>query len=487
MDDGVKLAGDRRLPVARRQTPARGPVPGRAGHDSVQPQRRVRLPSAPTFWATRGMVGAVVDVRGTGGSGGNLDGNFFSPREARDGYRAGRALRHPAVLDGEGRDGGRLLPRHHPVPRRRAAAAAPGRDHPGRRAQRPLPRRLRPRRHPQPQLRRSSTSPSRALPARPGRTPTRSCSRRPLRAKLGQSPPGTIAFDYLAPAQRRRRSTATARRSTAPSAIKVPALIIGGWRDGLLRGAPEMYQRLARRRGVETRLYIDPCTHKGCGAPLAPFTDPPGREDLAAVAVRVPRQAPARCARPRPGRACATTCRRANAFVDADRWPPAGTGSTAGRAWGRADAVVRDQPRRRVQPRVQQVRHRRGHPVRARPTSASRALRVVTFRTPALDERPATSSGRPGCTSSPPPRASDTDWHAKLADVAPDGSETLITEGALRASHRALDRAQEHTGPPVPPPHQPAADRAEPLLRLRHRDRADRLPARPRPPAPAAA
>ena len=39
---------------------------------------------APDFWATRGMAGAVVDVRGTGGSGGTLEGNFFSPREARD-------------------------------------------------------------------------------------------------------------------------------------------------------------------------------------------------------------------------------------------------------------------------------------------------------------------------------------------------------------------------------------------------------------------
>ena len=62
----------------------------------------------------------------------------------------------------------------------------------------------------------------------------------------------------------------------------MPALIIGGWRDGLLRGAPEMYRRLARRRGVETRLAIDPCTHKGCGAPFAPLTDPAGAGDLAA-------------------------------------------------------------------------------------------------------------------------------------------------------------------------------------------------------------
>ena len=34
----------------------------------------------------RGFVLAVVDIRGTGGSQGTLDENYFSPREARDGY-----------------------------------------------------------------------------------------------------------------------------------------------------------------------------------------------------------------------------------------------------------------------------------------------------------------------------------------------------------------------------------------------------------------
>ena len=40
----------------------------------------------PSDFALRGFVFAVVDVRGTGGSQGNLDGNYFSPREAQDGY-----------------------------------------------------------------------------------------------------------------------------------------------------------------------------------------------------------------------------------------------------------------------------------------------------------------------------------------------------------------------------------------------------------------
>jgi putative CocE/NonD family hydrolase len=44
--------------------------------------------------------------------------------------------------------------------------------------------------------------------------------------------------------------------------------------------------------------------------------------------------------------------------------------------------------------------------------------------------------------------ASDTDFVARLSDVAPDGSESVITEGALRASHRALDTARSTTGSP---------------------------------------
>ena len=92
-----------------------------------------------------------------------------------------------------------------------------------------------------------------------------------LAAKLGQSAVGTISFDYL---ERPNDDAFYRDRSPIYNAdkIEVPALILGGWRDGLLRGAPEMFQRLSQRPGVETRLYVDPCTHKGCGAPLAPMT-----------------------------------------------------------------------------------------------------------------------------------------------------------------------------------------------------------------------
>ena len=110
----------------------------------------------------------------------------------------------------------------------------------------------------------------------------------------------------------------------------------------------------------------------------------------------------------------------------------------------------------------------------------------LTFRTPVL-EQPLDLAGPLALHLVAASTATDTDWHAKVADVAPDGSESIITEGSLRASHRALDAAQEHARPPLPPARRSAADRAEPLLRLRRRDLADGLPARRRAPPAAAA
>ena len=84
MDDGVKLGATVALPSRDGETPMKGKFPVVCRDDAVRPEWRLRLLPAD-FWATRGFVGAVVDVRGTGGSGGDLSRNYFSPREARDG------------------------------------------------------------------------------------------------------------------------------------------------------------------------------------------------------------------------------------------------------------------------------------------------------------------------------------------------------------------------------------------------------------------
>ena len=74
----------------------------------------------------------------------------------------------------------------------------------------------------------------------------------------------------------------------------------------------------------------------------------------------------------------------------------------------------------------------------------------LTFRTPVL-EKPLSLAGPLALHLVASSTATDTDWHAKIADVAPDGSESIITDGALRASHRALDRRKSMRGRPYHP------------------------------------
>src|SRR3954463_8378372 len=85
MDDGVKLGATITFPSNDGSTPAPGPFPVIF---SMTPYGRdgVCGCGAQTEYSSRGFVQAVVDIRGAGGSGGNLDGNYFSPREQRDGY-----------------------------------------------------------------------------------------------------------------------------------------------------------------------------------------------------------------------------------------------------------------------------------------------------------------------------------------------------------------------------------------------------------------
>ena len=471
MDDGVKLAGTVALPSRDGQTPAPGRFPVVL---AMTPYSRNGVCGciSPAFWATRGMAGAVVDVRGTGGSGGNLEGNFFSPREARDGYNLVEHFGTRPYSSGKvGMAGGSYLgitqylaaeqrPPH-------LAAITPavaisdlyreGFAHGG-----------------IPSL--SFDAQYIAVQGAPGAAGANTdplLLDQTLRAKLGQSPPGTIAFDYL-----ERPNDDRFYRDRSPiyraEAIQVPTLIVGGWRDGLLRGAPEMYQRLSRRRGVETRLYIDPCSHKGCGAPFAPFNDPPGREDLQAVlfefldkhlrGAKTP-------ARPR----VRYYLQARNAWVDASRWPPAGTGARRLGLGADTRSYVTN-PSAGFSLAFNKYGTVAGTPFV--PTDQRlEGPQGITFRTPAL-ERALDVVGPTGLRLVAASTAGDTDWHAKLSDVAPDGSETLVTEGALRASHRALDHAPEHGHSPLPHAHRPPADRARPVLRLRRGDRAHRLPAR---------
>jgi putative CocE/NonD family hydrolase len=88
----------------------------------------------------------------------------------------------------------------------------------------------------------------------------------------------------------------------------------------------------------------------------------------------------------------------------------------------------------------------------------------LTWRTSAF-ARPLTLSGESALHLVASSSANNTDWFAKLSDVAPNGSEAIITEGFLRASHRQLDPARTRATRPwhtntSPTPIQPGRDYA---------------------------
>jgi putative CocE/NonD family hydrolase len=450
MDDGIKLAATVALPSKDGAKPAPGRFPVVVG---MTPYSRNGVCGcyAPDFWATRGMVGAVVDVRGTGGSGGTLEENFFSPREARDSRTVIEWLAKQPYANGRvGMAGGSyvgitqfLAAGQRPPHLRAIAPQVPIAD-----------------------LYRDGFAhggiPSlffdlqyigvQGAPGAAGANTDPYLLQETLAAKAGQSAVGTIAFDYLArpnddPFYRARSPIAVADR------IKVPALIVGGWRDGLSpRGASEMYARLARRRGVETRLYMDPCTHKGCGPPFAPLTNPPGQEDISAYVFEFLSKYLTRTNTPRRANVRFYLQGR-DAFLNARRWPPrsahraqfplaAGTLGTPGTGTG---SYVTDPAAGFA------MAFNKYGTVAASPYVPTdqrlEGPQGLTFRTPVLKRR-LTLAGPSALHLVAASTATDTDWYAKLSDVAPDGSESIIEEGALRASHRALD--QRRTRPARP-------------------------------------
>lgn len=462
MDDGVELAATVVRPSEDGETVAEGEFPvvlaltpyGRNGVCGCVP---------PELFGTRGMIGVVADVRGTGGSGGDLSENYFSPREAQDGAILVDHFGGLPESNGRvGMAGGSYVgitqyltaarqPEH-------LAAITPmlgisdlyrdGYTHGG-----------------IPNL--SFNLQYIAVQGVPGYVGTNTepyLLEQTLLAKAGQSPPGAIAFDYLA-----RPNDDDFYRARSPiefaDDIEVPVLNIGSWRDGLLRGQTEMYDALASRPGAQTRLHMDPCTHKGCGPPFAPLTDPPGRIDLVALAFEFLDHH--LTGAPLPDRAPVEFYLQGrDEYRVADQWPPAdvrhqrfelGPGGELRPEGETADAGATEEYVTNPAAGFSLAFNRYGT-VAATPyvplDQRLEAPQGVTFRTPALEE-PMALAGPLALRLRAASTAGDTDWHAKLSDVAPDGSESVITEGALRASHRELD-------PDRTRPERPAHTHADP-------------------------
>lgn len=455
MDDGVELAATLAFPSHDGQKPAPGRFPAVLG---MTPYGRNGVCGCfpPELFAEHGMVGAVVDVRGTGGSGGSLEDNYFSPREARDGYAVIEYLGTRSWSSGRvGMAGGSYVG----ITQYLAAALRP------------------------PHL--AAITPALALsdlyrdaythggipnfffdsqylavqgvPGLLGTNTDPALAQHTLEAKVeqAQTPSALLAFDYLSrptddPFYRERSPIYGADR------IEVPALVIGGWRDGFIRGTVEMYRALARREGVETRLYVNPCTHKGCGPPFDPTENPTGVEPLNAVVLEFLRRhlLDADTAERPPVR---YYLQNAGGYADAGAWPPTGTSfkrfnlapgelSPAGPPGERGSQSYFTNPLAGLSMALD----RHGTVAASPYVPTDQRLEEpqgLTFRTQPVAE-PLRLAGPIQLHLVASSTAADTDWYAKLADVAPDGSQAIITDGMLRASHRELDEERSSEASP---------------------------------------
>jgi predicted acyl esterase len=450
MDDGAQLGATITFPSRDGKTAAPGRFPVIF---SMTPYGRKTLCSCgdPTMYASRGIIAASVDTRGTGGSEGNLDDNYFSPREARDGYELTEYFGTRRYSTGKvGMQGGSYVgitqyltaeqqPPHLVAIAPQVALADLYRDafaHGG------IPNIF-------------FDAQYIAVQGGPGLVGPGGTSQLPMtvRAKIGQLLGTPIALDFLArpnddPFYRDRSPYYRANR------IKVPVLILDGWRDGFVRGATEMYQALSRRKGVETRLVVDPCTHKGCGGEFAPLTNPPGVDSTSAVQFEffrhyllgqsVPKRANVRY-----------YVQAANRYAESSTWPPSSSrdlkftlqrGALTTKASGRSTASYLTNPLEGLSTPLEDYGTVAASPYV--PLDQRLATgQGLTWRTAPLT-RATTIAGPTQLHLVAASTATNTDWVAKLSDVAPDGSETLISNGYLRASHRQLDPERSTTASP---------------------------------------
>ncbi|MGH8540431.1 MAG: CocE/NonD family hydrolase [Stenotrophobium sp.] len=453
MDDGVNIAATITFPSLDGKTPAPGKFPvvlsmTPYGRDEVS-----SVPDQPTF-ALRGMIGAAADVRGTGGSGGNLNDNYFSPREARDSAAVIEYFGTQPYSSGKvGMAGGSYVgitqllaaeqqPPHLSVITPEVSLSDLYRDgytHGG------MPNIFFDAQYIGVQ----------GGPGIVGINNDPALLQQTVLGKIQQLTGVPIAFDYLA-----RPNDDVFYQDRSPiyniGKIQVPVLVLDGWRDGFSRGDLENFHALAQRPGVETRLYMTPCTHKGCGAPFAPLTNPPGQDDINAVIFEF--LSKYLLGTPTPQRSTVRAYMQpANKYLEADQWPPSQTKMQM--LYLKNSSLVPTVPAAGSENYFTNPAAGLSMSFDEYGTIAASPYiptdqrledgRGLTYRTAALPGK-LTLAGpiilhllASTMPAVPVPAVPlDTDWIAKLADVGPDGSETLISNGYLRASHRQLDAAR---------------------------------------------
>jgi uncharacterized protein len=395
-------------------------------------------------YVTRGFVLAVVDVRGTGGSQGDLSENYFSPRQARDGYELVEFLGTQPWSNGKvGMSGGSYLgitqyltaeqrPPH-------LAAIAPNEALSDVYNDAAFPGGIESLFFDAQYL---------AVQGAPGLLgPNTEPSMIPgtLTAKFEQATGRSIAFDYL---ENPYEGPFYYERSpiTQVGKIRVPVLVLDGWRDAFVGGNIRMYRALERRRGVETLLNVGPCTHKGCGFPFDPTEEPPGIDNIEAQELQFFQRYLMGMEVPSLPRVRFYVQQAAH-YQNTTAWPP--PTSRFKREYLRPEAIA---PQRPAESTASYVTNPAAGLSMAFDEQGTVAItpyiphdqrleeeQGLTWRTPVLSQT-TTLSGPIALHLVAASTATDTDWFAKVADVAPDGTQSIVAEGLLRASLRALAR-----------------------------------------------
>lgn len=456
MDDGVQLGVTITFPSENGSTPAPGRFPAIL---AMTPYGRDGICgcSNPADFATRGFVFAVADVRGTGGSQGNLNGNYFSPREAKDGYDLVEWLGTQPWSTGKvGMDGGSYLgitqyktaeldPPH-------LAAIAPDEALADIYDNAYAPGGI---------VSASFDGQYIAVQGAPGLvTPNTDPSMLlgTVTAKVDQATGAPIALAYLEnpfdDAFYRERNPIT-----LVSRIKVPVFVTDGWRDAFfVSGDTRMFQAL-EQRDVPTFLNVGPCTHKGCGGAEAPTLNPPNIDNTEAQEIQFDQRYLMGMNVPDLPRVRVYD-QQAGKYLESDTWPLSQSTTTleylGGASLTRTGTITDKRPSRAsasypANPAAGYSMALDGQGTVAISPYVPADQRLedgqgLTWRTPALS-KPLTIAGPVALHLVAASSADNTDWFVKISDVAPNGTESIVNEGQLRASLRALAPGSTPTEP----------------------------------------
>ena len=453
MDDGVRLAGTVAFPTL----PDGSKATNRPALVTMTPYGKDVSPPG-TYWASRGFIEAIFDIRGAGASHGNLNENYFSPRESRD---SAAVIQHIGNLPQANCHVGMIGGSYLGITQYMAAAEQP----PCLKAIVPIVAAG--------DLYRDAAYHGGILSQFFGAQylalqqnglgtlsgPQEANAREDaLAAKSEQVQSESIAWDYLANTTYTRFYKDRSPIELADK-IQVPAFIIDGWFDGFIRGAQEMFWAL-EGRPAETRLWIDPVTHKGGrGLPYNPQgyvgkTDNLQRAQLEFLDKHLNGAAPPL----RPSVKLYVMGAGADDYLLGGSYPPAGVEYR--RYWLGPGGLTTDAPGEGEAPYVTNpldgwTNTLSRHGVMAvspyLPLDQSHEKNEgLVWQTPVLDQ-PLRVVGPLSMSLVARSTAPDTDWVVRVSDVAPDGTATLITEGYLRASHRELDAAKSRPGRPYHP------------------------------------